>query len=90
MWNFNEVKTVAYRGEWVLHIEFDDGLAGELNLAEYPGKGPIFKPLRDKAFFRCARVENGTVAWPNGADIAPETLYEKLELVNKALHRAGL
>jgi hypothetical protein len=85
MWNFNNVKTVTYRGEWVLHIEFDDGLAGDLNLVEYPDKGPVFRPLQDKDFFRSARVENGTVTWPNGADIAPETLYAKLEAANKSL-----
>ena len=89
MWEFNEVASIEYRKGHVFHIAFDDGSAAEVDFKEYVGKGPVFEPLRDLDYFRQARIECGTIAWPNGADIAPETLYEKVERANKDHHRIG-
>jgi hypothetical protein len=60
-----------------------NGLEGEVDFAEYVGRGSIFEPPKDEAFFRRASIEGGTITWPNGADVAPETLYEKLEHTKK-------
>ncbi len=79
MWNLNIIISISYPSGYTYHITFDDGLEGIVDFTEYIGKGPVFEPLRDLDFFRQARVEGGTIAWPNGADVAPETLYEKLE-----------
>ena len=79
MWDMNEVTAIEYRNGYVYHVVFDDGMEGDVDLSEYIGKGPVFAPLRDLAHFRKARIEGGTIAWPNGADIAPEALYDHLE-----------
>lgn len=85
MWNFNDVQTISYRHNYVFRIVFDNGMTGDVDLAPYLDRGPIFAPLRDLRYFQSARVGNGTISWPNGADIAPETLYEKIETANQAL-----
>jgi hypothetical protein len=89
MWELNEVTSIEYRQGHVYHVVFDDGLEGQIDLSEYVGSGPVFEPLEDLAFFQQARIEGGTISWPNGADIAPETLYEKLEKANKPLKTTG-
>ena len=88
MWKLNNVVRIEYRGRHVYHIIFDDGLEGDVDFSQYIGKGPIFEPFRDQTFFRQATVEGGTIAWPNGADIAPETLYEMISPPKEAPHPA--
>ena len=71
------VTGVRYVRDHVLWLSFSDGLVGEVDLADGL-VGPVFEPLRDPKFFAQVRVEGESIAWPNGADWAPETLYERL------------
>ena len=83
MWNCNDVVKIQYTRGYTFFVEFDDGKKGEIKLDEFLQIGPVFRALRDKRFFRNAKIEGGTISWPNGADIAPETLYEKLDKTPK-------
>jgi uncharacterized protein DUF2442 len=70
------VTQAEYRDEYKIHLTFSDGTAGTVDFKDWL-IGPIFEPVRDPEFFRRFFIEAGTITWPNGADIAPETLYER-------------
>ncbi len=58
-----------------VYVRFSDGTAAEIDLSESL-TGPIFEPLRDVEYFRRFTLEGHTLAWPNGADFAPEDLRQ--------------
>ena len=64
-----------YRGDYRIHVTFNDNSENTIDFRRWLD-GPVFEPLKDPGYFRKFFLEGGTVAWPNGADIAPETLYE--------------
>jgi hypothetical protein len=74
------VTQVRVIGPHSLELAFDTGLHKRVNLRREL-YGPIFEPLRDPAYFAQAYLDpdSRTVAWPNGADFAPDFLYN-LEL----------
>jgi len=72
------VTGVRVIGSYRLELTFADGVRGEVDLSErIVGRGGIFKPLEDPAFFRQVRVndELGTIVWPNDVDFCPDLLY---------------
>jgi len=69
-----------YVSDYKIRVTFDNGEQGIVDLEKKLGRG-VFKPLKDKAYFKKFFVDGWTISWPNGADIAPETLYEESEPV---------
>jgi len=73
-----QVLKAEYRGDYKIWLEFTDGASGVADLSDFLW-GPVFEPLLDVDAFRRFSVTSGyrTLAWENGADIAPEALYER-------------
>ena len=61
-----------------LEIAFENGERGIVDLKNYALKGGVFVQFSNLDFFRQVRVNKdlGTICWPGGADIAPETLHQ--------------
>ncbi len=76
-----DVVEARYVRDFTIWLKFEDGTEGEVDLS---GElyGPVFEPLRSAEYFSQVRVdpELGTIIWPNGADLAPEFLYEKVHV----------
>ncbi|HEY5545141.1 MAG TPA: DUF2442 domain-containing protein [Gemmatimonadaceae bacterium] len=70
-----EARHVAGHTVW---LRFRDGTEGEVDLTAAL-RGPVFEQLRDVEYFRRFSVhpEFHTLVWPNGADLAPEFLYQQ-------------
>ena len=74
------LRALSVLPEWQLAVAFNDGLNGIVDvsaLVHGPDAG-VFEALRDPAFFALAYLDCGAVTWPNGADLAPDGMYEEI------------
>jgi hypothetical protein len=73
-----DITGVEVIGAHKLRLTFEDGIVGDVSFDGHEWRG-VSEPLADQNFFAQVRVdpEGGTIAWPNGYDMAPEPLYEE-------------
>lgn len=69
------VVRAIYEKDFRLRLTFNDGVQASVDFRPWLA-GPVFEPLMKASYFRKFFLDGGTVVWPNGADIAPETLYD--------------
>ena len=74
------ITKVDYLNDYKLSLTFSDGKVKVVDLSKYKNKGPdtVFYPFRDIEFFKLVKVDSytGTIVWPNGVDLCPDSLYE--------------
>ncbi|GHE21374.1 DUF2442 domain-containing protein [Halomonas urumqiensis] len=73
-----DVKVVRPQPDYTLYVELENGQKGLFDMKPYLDHG-IFRELRDTAYFARVDILFGAVTWPNGQDVAPETLLAELK-----------
>jgi hypothetical protein len=68
------VKNVKPEQNYTLHLWFNNGEEGILDIKPYLDKG-IFRELQDMSMFNSVRPFIGTIQWKNEADLCPDTVY---------------
>jgi hypothetical protein len=74
-WDVVQVKSVAPRE---LQVQFVDGLSGVVRIDTSFCTG-VFNPLLNDQAIGAAHVSNGVVVWPNGLELAPDTMYHEIK-----------
>lgn len=74
---FLHITHVHYIQDYTLQLTFNTGMIKQVNLHDELN-GEIFEPLHDLNLFKQVVIDPDmrTIAWPNGADFAPEFLDE--------------
>lgn len=74
---FLHVTSVQWLQDYSLRLRFDNGSIKRVDLKNEL-HGEVFEPLNELSFFRQVAInpDTRTIEWPNGADFAPEFLYE--------------
>lgn len=60
----------------MLQIEFDSKEVRVFDVKPYLDFG-IFRQLKNEEYFKDVRISLDSIAWKNGQDFSPETLYLK-------------
>lgn len=71
------INKAEYLKKYTINIEFNNGMGGIVDIEDIILKDarPIFNELKDLSKFKNFIVDNNTITWANGLDLAPEYLY---------------
>lgn len=69
------ITKATYVDGHTLELTFSDGVKAIVDFSPWIDKYPFFAQLKDTEYFKNFTLDGWTVVWPNGADVAPETLH---------------
>lgn len=70
-----EIVKAKYLGDYKILLDFNDGVSKAVDLKDELN-GKVFEPLKEREFFKNFYIKFNTIEWENGADFAPEYLYQ--------------
>jgi hypothetical protein len=72
---FLEITNANYLSEYKILLNFN---SGDTKIVDLKNEltGSIFEPLKDVNYFKDFSIKYNTIEWNNGADFAPEYLYQ--------------
>ncbi|MFH1386076.1 MAG: DUF2442 domain-containing protein [bacterium] len=75
-----DVINAKYLKDYKITLVFEDGKTGIVDFSNYLDNKGVFADFKDINYFKKFSINKdlGTICWPGGQDIAPETLYSKL------------
>jgi len=75
-----DIVAVSVLDGYRLRIRFDDGVEGDVDIADLVPFTGVFEPVKSRQHFAAVRVhpELGTIYWPSGADLDPDVLYSRI------------
>lgn len=68
------VRAVTALDDYVLQVQFNNGERRRMDVRPYLIY-PVFERLRESAYFKLAVADHGTVSWPGGIDLDPDSVY---------------
>lgn len=81
-----EIVDVEYLGGHKLHLLFDNGKEGDIDLTSAIEQVPPYHELRDPNRFIQFGLVGGTLVWSEDLDMSPDWLYEEMLQQNQARH----
>ncbi len=78
---FSRVVAVRHLNDYKLEVTFSDGTKGisDWSARVHAAKaGGVYEPLKMQEYFAQVEAWEGTIRWPNGADICPDVLYAEV------------
>lgn len=85
-WDVVDVTSIGHR---LFQVHFMDGLTGTFSLPRAFCTG-VFQPLLDDRLIEQVSVAHGAVVWPNGLDLAPDTMYREIKMNAERHYEVGV
>ncbi|HZX48029.1 MAG TPA: DUF2442 domain-containing protein [Nitrospirota bacterium] len=76
---YNDVTEFRYLEGYKLELVFENGKRGIVDFHSYIKKGGVYSRFSDIQYFKQVQInkELGVLCWPDGVDVAPESLYSE-------------